>query len=154
MGFVESIRTCLAKYVTFSGRARRPEYWWFILFGTLAGLAGGVLDLLFGIGDVDGGPIGTLASLAVFLPTLAVTWRRMHDVAKPGWYAFLPLVGLLPLVAATGVAAMQGGPGGALMQGLMMLGGLAAAAAGIYLFVLLVSRGTAGPNSFGPEPAV
>ena len=153
MGFGDALRTCLRNYATFSGRARRPEYWWFILAGVLFGLAATLLDIVLGTGDADGGLVSGLTSLALLLPTLAVTWRRLHDVNRPGYFAFLGLIGVVPLVAATLLAAMMIDPGGVLVTGLLVLGGLLTLAATIFLLVLLASRGTAGPNRFGPEPS-
>jgi uncharacterized membrane protein YhaH (DUF805 family) len=152
MGFGDAVRSCLHKYMTFSGRARRPEYWWFILATVLLGIAATLLDIVLGTGTAQGGLIASLMSLALLLPTLAVTWRRLHDVNRPGWFAFIGLIALMPLMAATALAAMQRDTGGVLVAGLMALGGLLGLGAMLYLLVLLVSRGTDGPNRFGPEP--
>lgn len=86
MGFADAVRSALNNYATFSGRARRAEYWWFALFCILGGLAAGALDgLIFGFDAVvtpdsamytAPSVIGGIFSLAVFLPSLAVTARR------------------------------------------------------------------------------
>ncbi len=152
MGFGEALRTCLQKHATFSGRARRPEYWWFVLATVLLGLAATLVDIVLGTGTAEGGLIAGLMSLALLLPTLAVTWRRLHDVNRPGWFIFLGLVALPPMLLATALAAMQADPGGVVVTGLLGLGGLLGLLAMVYLLVLLVSRGTEGPNRFGPEP--
>jgi uncharacterized membrane protein YhaH (DUF805 family) len=100
MGFGSAIATCFRKYVDFRGRARRPELWWWMLFYYL---------LIFGLTFVDigitaaGGPGVTsfLAILAVFLPTLAVQVRRLHDTDRSGWFillAMIPLVGFIVLI--------------------------------------------------------
>src|SRR5690606_32931075 len=78
MGFAEAVRTVLSKYATFSGRARRSEYWWFALFSVLASMVAGILDVVLGtdFGDTAGnGLIGTILALALFLPSLAVAIR-------------------------------------------------------------------------------
>lgn len=113
MDFQTAVRTCLKKYVTFSGRATRPEYWWFVLFGLLGQIVFGVIDnMLFHTGRAvhgpgffsysqDGGPLGGLFSLAIFLPMLSVAVRRLHDLDKSGWWlliSFVPLVGFLVLL--------------------------------------------------------
>lgn len=99
-GFGDAISTCFRKYVTFSGRAARPEYWWFILFIILGGVAASIVDAaIFGSGHID--PLNGLFSLAVFLPNLAVTARRLHDTDRSGWWmllALIPLVGLIILI--------------------------------------------------------
>ncbi len=97
MDFMTAVRTCLSKYVDFSGRARRSEYWYFALFGFLVGIVTGVLDAILGT-DYDGssgGLINTLGSLALFLPSLAVAVRRLHDTDRSGWWI---LLGLIPII--------------------------------------------------------
>lgn len=85
MTFTESISVCFKKYVTFEGRAGRPEFWWFFLFSFLVQL---VVNYVSGI-------LGMLVTLALILPGLAVGARRLHDIGKTGW---LMLVGLIPLI--------------------------------------------------------
>ncbi|MEM1316286.1 MAG: DUF805 domain-containing protein [Pseudomonadota bacterium] len=102
MNFVDAVRTCFDKYVTFSGRATRPEYWYFVLFAVLAQLVGGTIDgLLFGFDEDAGRPIAALISLGLLLPGVSVAVRRLHDIGRPGWWLFLglvPIVGFLVLV--------------------------------------------------------
>lgn len=76
----------LKKYAVFEGRARRSEYWYFALF---SGIISGVLTV--GLGEGASG----LYSLGVFIPTLAVGVRRMHDVGKSGWYLLIPIYNLI-----------------------------------------------------------
>jgi uncharacterized membrane protein YhaH (DUF805 family) len=95
MGFGEAVRTCFSKYVTFSGRARRPEYWYWVLFGVLVAIAAAILDaVIFG---TNSGVFSGLSSLALLLPNLAVTVRRLHDTDRSGWWM---LILLLPFVGA------------------------------------------------------
>jgi len=101
MGFIESIQTVYSKYVTFSGRASRSEYWWFQLFYFLVVI--GILFVSYSITDADGGggfvlPIWQLGNL---LPLIAVHVRRLHDIERSGWWLFIaliPLVGWLILL--------------------------------------------------------
>ena len=90
MNFGQAISTCFAKYATFSGRASRPEFWWFFLFQILVSIAASLL------GDVVAG----LVSLAMLLPALAVGARRLHDIGKSGWWQLIMLtvIGLLLLI--------------------------------------------------------
>ena len=88
---------CYRKYATFTGRARRAEYWWYTLFNVIvyAVLIG--IGLLFSGSDGNSSVLGALIGiylLAVLLPTLAVTTRRLHDSGKSGWWQ---LIGILPL---------------------------------------------------------
>jgi len=87
----------LKNYVGFDGRAHRTEYWMFVLFNFLAALIAFFLDHLLGlrIGGLPYGPIYILYALAVLLPGLAVTVRRLHDVGKSGWFV---LIALIPII--------------------------------------------------------
>ena len=83
----------LKKYVEFNGRARRKEYWMFCLFNVVISV---VLALIDSSG-VTGGMLGGLYSLAVLLPALGVTIRRLHDIGKSGWWL---LIILIPIIGA------------------------------------------------------
>jgi uncharacterized membrane protein YhaH (DUF805 family) len=83
----------LKKYAVFSGRARRREYWWFFLFNLIIGVGIAVIE-----SSATGNNYSVLASLyqlAVFLPAIGVSIRRLHDTGRSGWSL---LVGLIPLV--------------------------------------------------------
>ncbi|WP_282072402.1 DUF805 domain-containing protein [Polaribacter atrinae] len=83
----------LKQYSDFKGRARRQEYWMFVLFNTIISIGFMFLDKVLGTnyGDLgEDGYLETLYSLAVLIPYLAVTARRMHDVGKSGWYMLIP----------------------------------------------------------------
>jgi uncharacterized membrane protein YhaH (DUF805 family) len=84
----------LKKYVTFGGRARRKEYWMFSLFNIIFTIAAMTMDNLLGINFNPSkyGPIYCLYGIAVFLPSLAVSVRRLHDAGKSGWYLFMALI--------------------------------------------------------------
>ena len=134
MTFIDAVRSGFSNYVTFSGRARRSEFWFWFLFAIIAGVVAAVLDsMLFPammdvqteMGDgvasfsAQGGPISALVSLGLFLPGLAVAVRRLHDVDRSGWWlllAFVPLIGIIVLI------------------------------------VWWCTEGTRGPNRFGPDP--
>ncbi|WP_146345905.1 DUF805 domain-containing protein [Phaeobacter marinintestinus] len=105
MTFTDSVKTCFSKYVTFSGRASRPEYWWFFLFVFIAGAVANVVDYQFfstvttvanetgsSTQIVSNAPVGAMVSLVVFLPHLAVAWRRMHDTGRSGLFALFPFL--------------------------------------------------------------
>ena len=84
MDFVQAIKSCLGQYATFSGRAKRSEFWWFFLFQVLVMVAASML------GDVING----IASLSLLLPALAVGARRLHDIGRTGWWQLLLLSGI------------------------------------------------------------
>ncbi|WP_187261346.1 DUF805 domain-containing protein [Pontibacter beigongshangensis] len=89
--------TVLRKYAVFSGRARRSEYWYFVLFNVLISMVLSFVDLTIGTATSTGsiGLLGGLYSLAVFIPSLAVAVRRLHDTGKSGWWV---LFGLIPVL--------------------------------------------------------
>jgi uncharacterized membrane protein YhaH (DUF805 family) len=97
--YVEALR----KYATFTGRARRKEFWFFQLFVLLIGIALSLADRGLGVLDDETG-LGVLSgifSLAMFLPNLAVSVRRLHDTDRSGWWlllCFVPLIGIVVLL--------------------------------------------------------
>ena len=76
----------LQNYATFSGRARRKEYWMFVLFNVIVSFVFGFVCGLIGIPE-----FANLYTLAVLLPSIAVAVRRMHDVGKSGWFLLIPI---------------------------------------------------------------
>jgi len=148
MGFGEAVRTCLRKYVDFTGRARRSEYWWFVLFSILIGVVAGMVDriLVPGMAARGTGLFGMLASLALLLPSLSVSVRRLHDVDRTGWWVLGFYAALIVLVFVGLGAAFTGHPLAALVA-MLGLCGLC-----VWLIVWFATRGTAGPNRFGPDP--
>ena len=113
MGFTQSVKTCLSKYIVFSGRAQRSEYWWFVLFVILVSLGLAVLSaVLFGTDPETGQGSNLLNSvfqLAMLLPMLAAGWRRLHDTGRPGWYLLLPMAFSISMMfmLLTGVAVFS-----------------------------------------------
>ena len=91
MNFSESIKTCLTKkYLSFSGRASRSEFWFFVLFGLLGGVISAIIDtMILGYSAEVNGPINLIFSVALILPSIAVTTRRLHDINKSGWWQLL-----------------------------------------------------------------
>lgn len=109
-------------YANFEGRARRKEYWMFILFNAIFLIVAALIGFL--LGSLMDFPEMTMIvymiyALAVFIPSIGVVVRRLHDTGKSGWYYF---VSLIPLIG------------------------------GIWLLVLLVTEGDKGPNEYGPNP--
>ena len=86
----------LKKYAVFSGRARRKEYWLFVLFNIIFTIVASILDaVVFGTAIGGLGPLYGLYALAILVPGLAVSVRRLHDVGKSGWFF---LIVLIPIV--------------------------------------------------------
>lgn len=87
----------LKKYAVFDGRARRKEYWYFVLFNSLVHIMLVIIDVVMGTFTVKGG-LGLLSGIfffAVLLPSIAVSVRRLHDTNRSGWFL---LIGLIPLI--------------------------------------------------------
>ncbi|MCJ7725024.1 MAG: DUF805 domain-containing protein [Acidimicrobiia bacterium] len=124
MTFGEAISTCLKKYADFTGRAARPEFWWFYLFIAIVNWVL-VFTWYSSLSDPfnDSVPPGLVLSfvvgLALFLPILAAGVRRLHDTGKSGAALF---IGMIPIAGA------------------------------ILLIVWLATEGTRGPNQYGEPP--
>jgi uncharacterized membrane protein YhaH (DUF805 family) len=94
------------KYAVFSGRARRKEYWMFVLFNIIFSFVATLLDSVIGTTSDSGyGLLSVLYSLAVLLPTLAVGIRRLHDIGKSGWWL---LITLIPLIGSIWLLVLFG----------------------------------------------
>lgn len=103
----------LKKYVDFSGRARRKEYWMFVWFNILVSIVLGAVDYATGMVNTESGlgALSGLYSLAVLLPSIAVAVRRLHDTSRSGWWlliGFVPLIGALVLLV---FMVLDGTPG-------------------------------------------
>src|SRR4051794_17813646 len=117
----------LKQYTDFNGRARRTEFWMFVLFSAIASAILGLVDSLIGTARFiasggyfySPGVLGGIYGLAVLVPTLAVGVRRLHDTDRTGWWW---LLWLIPIVGQ------------------------------IILIVFWALEGTPGPNQYGPDP--
>ncbi len=90
------------RYAEFSGRSRRKEYWMFTLLLIILNIVVGIVELSLGLaGTLGYGPLSLIVLLAVFLPSIAVSVRRLHDTGRSGWWlllVFLPIIGGLVLL--------------------------------------------------------
>ena len=134
----------LRKYADFTGRARRKEYWLFMLLVVVVFaavyFAEGALHLRHAIGPY--GLLTTLYQLAILVPMLAVGARRLHDIDRSGWWQ---LIGFGPLVLSLGLD-LAGLQRAALALSLIALIGL------VVLLVFAAFEGRSGPNRYGPDP--
>jgi len=170
MTFSNAIISGFRNAFTFKGRARRPEYWWFFLFVFGGAFLLGLLEMAaFGSGR---GALVALFQLAVFIPFLAVGWRRLQDTGRPGWWLLIPsgIVVASTLMSGSLTRAMfAGGIGGIGQSGGVFGGSNVAVDVSITTFVALgvaqlcagmvivwwMSRPSQrGANAYGPEPRV
>lgn len=103
----------LQKYADFSGRAPRPEYWWFVLAQIVVLLVAMMLDSLLGteIGDMGYGFIYLITALALLIPAIAVGVRRLHDTGRSGWWLLIALIPLVGAIILLVFFASKGNPG-------------------------------------------
>ena len=147
----------LKKYAVFSGRARRKEYWLFVLFNAIIAILLTVVDAMIGTYNLEtqSGVISSLYSLAVLIPSIAVTVRRLHDTDRSGWWVTLPLGTLMGggiLLAVTMSGNQDAEQLSTAASALLTLFGLAVFGSFITLFVFMVLDGTPGSNRFGEDP--
>jgi uncharacterized membrane protein YhaH (DUF805 family) len=104
MNVSQSIATCFAKFATFSGRASRPEYWWFMLSATIFSY---ILQIMVGITMLNNAGEGAAMSIfmnllfiVIAIPQISAGSRRLHDTGRSGWWQLLgfTVIGLIPLV--------------------------------------------------------
>ena len=102
----------LKNFYKFEGRARRKEYWMFVLFNLIVSIVLGIVDTAArtGISGTNSGIIGTIYSLVVLLPSLAVAVRRMHDVGKSGWFILIPIYNFILAVSEGDTGSNEYGP--------------------------------------------
>ena len=93
MEFPEAVKTCLKdKYVKFTGRASRSEFWYFYLFTVICSL---VSNSGYFVSDAFGMFLSLAVSIVVCPPIMGATVRRLHDINKSGWHI---LIGIIPIL--------------------------------------------------------
>lgn len=147
---------CIKNYVNFTGRARRAEYWYFVLFTLIFAIAAMILDKI-----VFGKPSSVfygLLALFLFLPSLAVQVRRLHDTGHSGklllWYMIAYIIWIV-LLMVTGLSfLMSGGAGSPSVLFLIIagIGGLGIFVWAIFFLVWYCLEGDKGENKYGPDP--
>ena len=103
----------LKKYAVFSGRSRRMEFWYFVLFNLIVYIVLSLIDALLGTYNIVQG-VGLLSGiygLAVLIPTLALWVRRLHDIDRTGWWIFINLIPLIGTIVLLVFALTPGTPG-------------------------------------------
>ena len=180
MTIQDSVRQCLRKYADFSGRATRAEFWWWVLATAIASLAVSVVDRVIDvlIAFVVGfglSPFTAIFALAILLPNLAVTARRLHDIGRTGWWQLvwyvIAFVGTIPLIAGLVITIIWVFAGESFSIGIaeeflgenpigvwvpLVVGGLITlaiyAALFVWMLIWMIKQGQGGFNRFGPDP--
>jgi uncharacterized membrane protein YhaH (DUF805 family) len=160
----------LKKYATFTGRASRAEFWWFFLFTMIFYLVlMFVVGMIAGTGMMAANPGSALMTgtfgvstmlvglfwLALFVPTLAVQIRRLHDTNRSGWWIgvfWLLYVGYMVMLFSTMAGATPDAPPNLGMAAGVGIFALVFMVYSIVLLVFFCLRGTVGPNSYGEDP--
>jgi uncharacterized membrane protein YhaH (DUF805 family) len=147
---IEYVAKCFRLYIDGRGRARRAEYWWWVLFSVVVGFVASLIDLSFGINPYTSQPnsqvVNMLASLALLAPGVSLQSRRLHDIGASGWWtaAFYgaAVFGYILVFAAI----PSGNSGLAAMGGLLFIGVL------VGWLIVGVMPGQKGQNRYGPDP--
>lgn len=155
-------------YANFSGRASRSDYWYFILFNAIFAIIASFLDKILGFSlvspklDPSGmqpalsyGYIYVIYALAVFIPGLSVTVRRLHDVGKSGWWyvgfmVYTVIVAIILMVTLVG--SMVGGTMGTSFPIAAVVAVFTLLAAGVWFLILMCTKGNPGENKWGANP--
>lgn len=103
----------LKNYVGFEGRARRKEYWMFVLFNIIVAIGIAIVDLVLGTSNslAGMGLLGGLYNLAILVPSIALGARRLHDIGKSGWWQLIALIPVLGWIVLIVWAATEGARG-------------------------------------------
>lgn len=146
---------CIKNYVTFEGRARRKEYWMFVLFNFIVAIILGFFDaILFNAYIIPGkmGYLGAIYGLFVFLPSLAVIVRRLHDIGRSGWWlaGYYGMVFVCVILMAVGsIMAIAGNSAGPVLA---LVGLVVVIIAAIWMLVWMCLDSQPGDNAYGPNP--
>jgi uncharacterized membrane protein YhaH (DUF805 family) len=153
-GYLNAMR----RYFEFGGRSSRYEFWFFVLFVLIASIVASFIDgLLFGADQESIGILSPIVSLVHLIPGIAVSVRRLHDIDRTGWWILLPAVGSIAMTVFLGSVVLTADDPVAALAGLgisMAIAGLVYLAVFVVLIVFYCTRGTPGPNRFGPKPVV
>lgn len=159
-----AVKSGFVNAFTFSGRARRPEYWWFLVFVFVSAAAVGAVESV--ITGASGWGLRAFQVL-VFVPFLSVGWRRLQDAGLAGWCMLVPVAVILATWLVIGSVPARALPEGALItrppmqelaagigQALTAVAAFVQIVAGISLLWMMSLRSQKGINAHGPEPRV
>ncbi|KDN56560.1 DUF805 domain-containing protein [Flavobacterium seoulense] len=144
-------------YANFNGRARRSEYWYFTLANIIVSIILTLLDNALGTKFGNSGILNTIYSLGIFIPSLAVSVRRLHDIGKSGKLLLLTygiMIVLVIVMVVSGLSLFMSGSAPSMSSlGVAFFGPLLALLAiSIWMLVLFCTEGEKGSNKYGPDP--
>jgi len=153
--FSEAIGKAFVNYVKFSGRATRAEYWWFVLLTQIIGFISVI--------PIAGWLISLVGWIVVFIPSISISVRRLHDIGRSGWWLLVWVMTTLPwiiwivgFITAIGTFEESGKDDiwPILTPWLIWAGILTLVNVGVCIWwvVWFVKKGDKGPNRFGPDP--
>jgi uncharacterized membrane protein YhaH (DUF805 family) len=155
VSFSEAITLGFSNYFNFRGRAQRSEYWWFILFTLLGSVLLSVLEgLVFGYSpdSAEGGAFSAVFSLLVFIPSLSLGWRRLHDTNRSGLWLLLPYATLIWMVTALVILGLEtDGDGGTAIAALAIGGVFVFIGSLIWVIIMLARDSDVSANRYGPS---
>jgi len=156
--FMEWYVGVLKKYVVFTGRARRKEYWMFVLFNIIVIIAIVIVEIF---ADIQFGLLSWIYFAAVFLPNLAVSVRRLHDTNRSGWFIILYLIPLIGnIVSPIFLDIIKEAQLTQLITEKVYLTILLSWLSFLIILLIMsiifliftVQEGTSGDNKYGPDP--
>lgn len=142
-------------YANFKGRARRSEYWYYLLMTIIISIILMIIDEVLGLKygpKDDSGVISSIYSLAVFVPGLAVSVRRLHDIGKSGWLLVIFYVSIIVLTAGAFLVGFSSGMAGGNFGIGFIIPILAILGLSIWMLILFCTEGDQGANKYGPDP--
>lgn len=137
----------IKKYTLFTGRASRKEYWMFVLMNTLILILMSIVLSIIGLRPDAKEIVEGIYSLAVFLPTFALTFRRLHDIGKSGWWAGAGLIYMALFFALISIAMFQSA-----LFFVVIIFMVPLFVYSIVLFIFTVQASQIGDNKYGPHP--
>lgn len=175
MTLMEAVRICYKKCFTFTGRACRSEFWWYILYTSMAGFLFGFMNLPFALAGAILGKdpslimivimfgLDFLAALAIYFPCISASVRRLHDTEHSGHWIWLIIVPTLCMLAVPVTIAIldhnsggqmfhEGSPEMVISLVSMLSFYMFWVVCAIIVMLLLCKAGTEGPNRYGPDP--
>lgn len=150
MGFLEAVSQVIRKSFVFNGRARRKEYWSWVLFSALLNIVVAVAAMMISSTETVQTCVSLIMNLLVFFPTLSVAIRRLHDVERSGWwyggyYIALVVYALFGVILVAGSSVKP-----FVIFSIIFL--VVALCWGVAMLVWSFTEGTNGPNMYGEDP--